>query len=395
MSQSPRLGFVAAGKRARTLMTHTYDVRDREYLDAAEEDSYPSSIYSMYGEEEIDWDVDVSNLDAEVTAVMSPSTGSREAAQNLCRDHGDDPKLYDDFESFRSDGRFDVALVCSPQHLHAEAVVPLLDDGYDVFCEKPLAHTLEDHDRIIEAAADAEGMLYVGLQRRVSPFALRVKELLDEGTIGRLNMISRTEVRDPFRNSHPGVKGYRYSQEESGGALLEKNVHAFDQYNWYTGKDPVKVTAVGGQHVLGRNTDIVDHAVVTVQYEDDIVASLELCLYLGPGERDVYDVRVRAETEYRGSNGLLREVPSEPGVIEVDTREERRRIDVAKAQEGAGHGGDRYEACRFLRCLQSEASPPASATDAKKAAAVAFAAERSIRQDGDPVEISETYDLVT
>jgi predicted dehydrogenase len=373
-------------------MTHVYDVRERKYLEAAKEDSYPSSIYDMYSESEIDWDIDVSALDAEVTAVFSPSTGSREAAQDLCRDHGDDPALYEKFEAFLSDGRFDAALVCSPQHHHADAVVPLLERDFDVFCEKPLAHTLEDHDRIIAAEDNSSVMLYVGLQRRVSPFARRVKELIDGGTIGRLNMISRTEVRDPFRNSHPGEKGYRYSQEESGGALLEKNVHAFDQYNWYTGRDPIKVTAVGGQHVLNRNTDIVDHAVVTVQYEDGIVASLELCLYLGPDERDIYDVRVRSETEYRGSDGLL-QIPSEPGIIDIDTREEQRRVDVGM-EEGAGHSGDRYEASRLLRCLAGNATPPATSTDAKKAAAIAFAAERSIREDGAIVEISDEYDLI-
>lgn len=386
-----RLGFVAAGKRARSLMEHAYTITDQEYLGCDPEDgySYPHDLYEMFGTETPEWMVDVSDLEAAVSAVFSPSEGSRQKAAAIAADNGDEPRLYESFEAFRAEAAFDVALVCSPNDLHADAVVPLLGDGHDVFCEKPLAADLADHDRIIEAADDAPGFLYVGFQRRVSPYFRRVKELIDGGVVGRLGMLNHTEVRDPFHIASPGEKGYRYSQERSGGAILEKNSHEFDAFNWYTGADPVSVTAFGGQHVLSENTDILDQATINVQYDNGAVANVELCLYNGAGLQDIYDVRVRKTEAYRGSEGIIR-VPDEEGVVEIDRRNEQNRVRISGETT---HGGDVFEVHRLLECARGDADPPAGPRDAKKAAAVAIGAERSVRENGAVVSIDDDYDI--
>jgi predicted dehydrogenase len=386
-----RLGFVAAGKRARSLMEHAYTITDQQYLGCEPDDgyNYPHDLYEMFGTETPGWMEDVSGLEAEVSAVFSPSEGSRRQAAELAAEHGDDPALYGEFDAFRADADFDVALVCSPNDLHAQAVVPLLDDGHDVFCEKPLAADLADHDRMIAAEDDASGFLYVGFQRRVSPYFTRIKELIDEGVVGRLGMLNHTEVRDPFHIASPGEKGYRYSQERSGGAILEKNSHEFDVFNWYTGADPVSVSAFGGQHVLSENTDILDQATINVQYDNGAVANVELCLYNGAGLQDIYDVRVRKTESYRGSEGIIR-VPDEDGVVEIDRRNEQNRVRVSGETV---HGGDVFQIHRLLQCARGEAEPPVDARGAKKAAAVAIGAERSVREGGAVVSIDDDYDV--
>jgi len=387
MPHSPRLGVVAAGKRSRTLVEHAYAIGEREYLDCEREDGYPHAVYERFGADDYGWIRRVDDLDPAVTAVASPSAGSREAASELCRAHGDDPDLFADLEGFLEEGRFDAAVVASPTDAHAEAVIPLLERDVDVLCEKPLAATLEAHDRILDAHARSSGLLYVGFQRRLAPYYRRLGELID--AVGRLGMMSHTEVRDPFHVAEPGTPGYRYSQARSGGALLEKNCHDFDLFNWYAGADPVRVSAFGGQHALRRDTDVLDQATVNVRYEGGIVASLELCLYAGVGGEDIYGVRGGKSSAYRGSEGVVR-APEEPGVIEVDTGDERRRVEVGTT---GSHGGDLFEVHRFLRCLQGEAEPPLAPTAAKKAAAVARAGEASIEADGAPVGITDDYDL--
>ena len=267
-------------------------------------------------------------------------------------------------------------------------MLPLLERDVDTFCEKPLAATLPNHDQMIAADEASDGLLYSGFQRRLAPYYQGIKERLDE-VVGRLGMMSHIEARDPFHVTRPGVPGYRYSQARSGGALLEKNCHDFDLFNWYSEADPIQVSAFGGQHTLRENTDILDQATVNVQYDTGVIASLELCLYAGAGKQDIYDVRSRKTSEYRGSKGLLR-ATAEPGVIEVDTRTEQSRMEIATA---GSHGGDLFEVHRFLQCLRGEAEPPVDPVDAKKAAAVALAGEASVKADGEPVEITEDYDL--
>jgi len=388
MSEPIRLGFVAAGKRSRTLAEHAYAIRDQEYLDCEREDGYPHALYREFGVDEHEWIEEVGDLEPAVTAITSPSASSREAAREDCRRRGDDPDLYADFDAFLEDRAFDAAVVASPTDVHADAVAPLLERGVDVLCEKPLAATLDGHDRILDAARESSGLLYPGFQRRLAPYYRRLGELVDD-VVGRLGMMHHVEVRDPFHATAPGTPGYRYSQARSGGAILEKNCHDFDLFNWYADADPVGVTAFGGQHALRRNTDVVDQATVNVQYDSGAVASLELCLYVGVGEPDIYDVRGRKTSEYRGPGGVVR-APETPGVVEVDTRTERRQVEVGTA---GSHGGDRFEVLRFLRCLQGDAEPPLAPLEAKKAAAVALGAEASIDADGAVIGITDEYDL--
>jgi len=386
VTDQPEIGFVAAGKRARTLMSHLYTIRDRNYFLSDREDDWPHGFYDEYAGTAPEWLDDVSDLNPSITAIMNPGSESRETAYELCRDHGDDPDLYSDLDAFLEAGQFDTAVVASPNDQHVNAVVPLLEDGTDLLCEKPLATTLADHDEMITAGQDSDALFYVGFQRRVAPYYRKIKDLLAGGIIGDVGMMNHVEVRDPFQSSSGG---FRFSQERSGGALLEKNSHDFDLFNWYSGADPVRVSAFGGQHVFTENTDILDQATVNVHYDDGTVGSLELCLYNGVGHEDVYGVRTRKTSEYRGTDGVVL-APDKPDTIEVQRRGETDSITVSA--EGS-HGGDIFQMRRFLRCLDDSAEPPATAVEAKKAAAVSFAAERSIAQDGSVVEIDANYDL--
>lgn len=386
MTGQAQIGFVAAGKRARTLMGHLYEIRDQEYFLCDRADNWPHGFYDTYASETPSWVDDVSDLNPEITAIMNPGDSSRQAARALSQDHGDDPDLFASLDEFLASGQFNAVVVASPNDQHREAVVPLLENDVDLLCEKPLAPTLADHDTMLAAAETSEALFYVGFQRRVAPYYRKIKELLADGVIGDVGMMNHVEVRDPFQSSSGG---FRFSKERSGGALLEKNSHDFDLFNWYAAAEPVSVSAFGGQHVFDTGTDIVDQATVNVRYDDGTIGSLELCLYNGVGHADVYDVHTRKTSEYRGADGVVL-APDRPDVIEVQRRGETETITVSEA---GSHGGDVYQMRRFLRCLQGKETPPATAIEAKKAAAISLAAERSIERDGAIVEIDENYDL--
>ena len=213
---------------------------------------------------------------------------------------------------------------------------------------------------------------------RHSPSFVRLKEIIDDGVIGELGMISAHEVRTPF------PPGHYYSQEASGGALLEKDCHDFDWFNWVVGVDPVKVAAVGGQHVLSEDTDVNDHATVIVEYENGVKASLELCLYA-----PFTQVRGRVY-HVRGSEGIIR-TPEEASTWDVYTRDTRDRFTATSTDSEHG-GADLRQMKHFLRVLQGREEPLATPVDAKKAAAIAIAGERSI-EEGEFVTIDENYDV--
>jgi predicted dehydrogenase len=323
-----------------------------------------------------DWVESVADLEPRVTALCDPDPGERGLTADLCAEHDEAPAEFDSLEAMRREGTYDAVVVTSPNDTHVEVVLPLLEEDVDLLCEKPIATTVEDHERIIDAVGGSSGAFYPAYNLRSSPYFRGIKELLGDGAVGELGMITCHEVRAPL------VNGYRYSQERSGGALLEKNCHDFDLFNWYADADPVRVSAAGGQHVLDADTDILDQASVVVEYENGVVATLELCLYAP------YDQRGRSY-ELRGSDGLLRS-PEDETAIDHYSRDGRERIEV---QASGGHAGaDDVQFHRFLRTLAGEAEPPGDLEDAKKAAAVALAGERAV-ETGESVAIDDDYRL--
>ena len=382
MADSTAIGLVGAGHRIFELLKVLYDVRDRRYVmrdrEVDDEFWYSYGAYHEHADEFPAWETEVSDLSPSIVAIFDPSAESREQVAALCRDHGDEPNGYDSVDAFLDADEYDAVIVGSPNYTHVESVIPLMEREIDVLCEKPIATTLEDHDRIIDAANNSDGLFYTGFNLRTAPYFVRLKELLSNEVIGQLGMISCDEVRGPFD------RGYRYSQEKSGGSILEKNCHDFDLFNWYAESDPVAVNAFGGQHVFKNQTDTVDQATITVEYESGLVATLELCLYAP------FDQRVRSY-EFRGSEGVMRS-PEQEGTIDTIKQYENSRISVNTEDFDNHMGGDRLELVRFLRCLRGEAEPPANPIDAKKASAIGIGAERSI-QEGATVEIDDNYDI--
>lgn len=384
MSGPTRLALIGAGGRGQSHLDNLYAITDRDFLQRwrkgwpRHRDDFPFYEYEEYGRTVPDWCRSIDNLEATVTAIADPDPESRRQAREICQDNGDDPEDFESADALRSDAEYDAVIVAAPNDEHASIVVPFLAADVDVFCEKPLATTLDDHDRIIEAADRSDGLLYVGFNMRHSPHYSRLRELVHAGVVGELGMLSAHEVRVPFPDGH------YYTQEESGGTLLEKDCHDFDMFNWICEAEPARVSAFGGQHILSEGTDVNDHATVIVEYDDGTKGTLELCLYAPFTQASD---RVYAA---RGTDGIVR-TGADGNSWDVhgwDT-DDNYGIDVP----GGSHGGADYRLWgHVLATLAGEAEPLASPTDAKKAAAIAIGAETAILEDR-IVEIDENYDL--
>lgn len=368
-----RLGIVGCGKRSRVLISQIYLVKARNYLFCEHPLDHPESAYDAHAESIPEWVVDVKRLRPRITALVDPNEVQRIQTRELCEKNGDSPEEYSSLDDFLANGDFTAVVIATDNYAHVEALLPVLERGLDVYCEKPVVTRLEDHDVVMEHEKRSSGTLFVGFNLRSSPRFKKIKELVDSGSIGRLGTISAAEVRAPL------VNGFRYSRERSGGSILEKVCHDLDLLSWYADSDPVKVTAFGGRHVLTRDTDILDHANILIEYENGIRATLELCLYAPWGYGRRY--------ELRGSDGMIRLGDA----LERVTRSERTSYDLKLV---GGHGGaDFPQMHHFLTSLRGEGAPLAGMADAKRAAAIAVAAETSVRLGGAIVRIDAAYNV--
>ena len=284
---------------------------------------------------------------------------------------------YADWRRMLDENKLDVLIVSSPQHTHAEMSIEALARGLDVYCEKPLAPTLDACDRIIAAVERTTGAIfYVGLQMRSMPVYRKVFDLVRDGVVGRPCLVTYRELRGPFL---PKVENWIADEAKSGGALVEKNCHHFDLFNWLVGSKAERVCAVGGKAALpadGNPGDLLDHAVVLVEYANQVRACLEIC-FLAP--MTVHDLEVVGDrgaiTAGRQEVRLYRR-GSMPWTARPRDPDETWSFDPKDAH------GDLAVWKDFLECRERErgrhAKSVARADAAREAVRIALAAQEAI-----------------
>jgi predicted dehydrogenase len=134
-------------------------------------------------------------------------------------------RTYRDAGEMLADGGIDSLGVCTPDDRHADIVIAAAEGGVRaILCEKPLATSLADADRMV-AAVEANGVVFaVDHTRRWDPFYARAKELIDTGRIGRVRSVVAS------------ILGER-------AMLFRNGTHALDLMCWYAGAEPVRVFA--------------------------------------------------------------------------------------------------------------------------------------------------------
>ena len=189
---------------------------------------------------------------------------------NLCRCAsalGEDTiECYADWRKIIERDDVDAVCISTPQFAHCEITVAAFDAGKHVYCEKPLALTVGDCNKMIAAGEKASKVFTVGQQMRHHLHLNRMKGLIDDGAIGAPQLVWLKEFRNPF----PSNMAWAFDKSKSGGALVEKSCHHFDVFTWLLGAPPVKVFASGGQavhkEIFGTQSNIVDNAWVTIDW---------------------------------------------------------------------------------------------------------------------------------
>lgn len=168
---------------------------------------------------------------SEFTAVCDNNI---ERAQLFAQKYG--VKAYSDIETMISKEKIDVVSICTPHPLHANPAVIAADCGCNVLVEKPLASSLEDCNRIIEAANRNHVQIGTMVQRRFYRPCMRIREAINAGKIGKpvLGMVTMLGWRDknyydsdPWRGTWKG---------EGGGVMVNQAPHQIDLLQWYMGE---------------------------------------------------------------------------------------------------------------------------------------------------------------
>ena len=156
----------------------------------------------------------------------------------------------------------DIVAVCSPNGLHASHSIKILNAGFNVLCEKPMAINLHDCGEMIKAAELNNKRLFAIKQNRFNPPVAAVKSAIDEGKLGKVYSIQLScfwnRNEDYYANSWKGTK------ELDGGTLFTQFSHFIDLLYWIIGD-------VKHAHAITRN---FAHQNI-IEFEDTGVVVLE------------------------------------------------------------------------------------------------------------------------
>ncbi|WP_420113849.1 Gfo/Idh/MocA family protein [Pseudactinotalea sp.] len=171
-----------------------------------------------------------------------------------------------DLEAVLAAGDIDVVHVCTPHDQHLPVVVAALEAGVHVLVEKPLAHRLEDAERLAEAAASADVKTGVCFQNRYNGTSRAMKEMLDGGGLGRIVAASATVAWSRTGAYYDAKPWAGQSARSGGGALINQSIHTIDLLQWLVG--PVKeISGRASQLVPLPGVDVEDTATLTMLHE--------------------------------------------------------------------------------------------------------------------------------
>ena len=289
-----------------------------------------------------------------LVAVADPNI---EAAQSIGA-----PQAYSDPLALIADADVQAVAISSPAATHADLVIAAARAGKHVFCEKPMALTLDEADRAIQAAEEAGVALQVGFNRRFARDFIAAHDAIVAGSIGTPQML-RSLTRDP------GISADVAARVKPWTIFNETLIHDFDTLWWLN--PGARVTEVYAQaaalvHPQYAASGYLDTSIVQLRFDNGAFATAEASFQAVYG----YDVR----GEVFGSEGvvLAGRAPDDAGKLNTEL--------FAQAY------ADQFE--HFATCVLAGTKPSVTGHDARIALEIALAAAESIRT-GYPVTLSD------
>jgi len=347
--------------------------------------------------------------EVELTACVDPITTR---ADYLIEKNGwTDCRSFADISTALEAVPSEAVIVASSDPYHAAVAIPALRAGKFVYCEKPLDTTLEKCRQLADADRAAGGKTFVGLNLRFAPMYAKIKELIDDGAIGRV----LTVQADEFYNGGRTFFRRWNRLPENGGLWISKATHDFDIILWMAGSPPVEVYAAGTRsyyaprpdaarqcrncalrpdcpdaagepHALALLTEeatgqphdlclfnsdgaTFDHGVATIRHENEIYSTHTCSLVSGFTDR-----RLRVS----GTKGTVDGSLDGAATVILRRRDPSAVEEISLDMGDGGHGGADGQLPReFIRFMRSEGEPRCRPDEAAHSVHLGLAATRA------------------
>jgi len=238
--------------------------------------------------------IDAYKRSADLCEVVAVCDKNEELGRKFAKKH-EIARIYTDADEMMACDDIEVIDVCVPNFLHSQMTIKAFEAGKNVICEKPLATTLEDGKRMLEAAAKVSKHLYYAEDWLFAPAVVRAREIINQGGIGRPLYIKAKEVHN---GSHsPFAKKLKFC---GGGSMIHLGVHPIGFLLALKGgvKEIIGMTTGGKEkNFVHHDFEGEDWAVALIKFDDDTTALVE-ANYITTGG-------MQSQIEIYGEEGLL------------------------------------------------------------------------------------------
>jgi len=264
----------------------------------------------------------------------------------------------------------DAVWVATPDHLHVEPAIAVLEAGKHLFLEKALATSLEDGLKIVEAAAKHPDLIaMIGYPLRFDPCYRKMKEILSGPDVGRVAQAwsirahfidPKTRVYDKYRDEYYDPPSFYFDEATGKGPIFSHASHDYDMFHWLCGEIE-SVFAYGGTYILPPGS-VNDGFTVALRFKDGGVASVSTP-WVTRVEYDFVGVATENLTVVNNNN--------EVRVKRAEGPEER----ITFTENDMWTRMNRH----FIECVRNKQRPLVTLADGLRAIAVSEAAFRALK----------------
>ncbi len=357
-----------------------------------------------------------------VVAAYDPNPKQMEHTRGM---FNPDLTAYESYQALLKDPAVDWVTIGSWNCFHKQQVIDSFKAGKHVFCEKPLATTIEDCDAMMKAWKKSDRMFSIGFTLRYSPHYRKIRELIEQKTVGDIISL---EFNETLAFNHGGyIHGdWRRKTEYAGTHLLEKCCHDLDLVNWMVQSNARRVASFGGtdfflprnrKHVkrlgvckkgyskgasayeswqfhkkdcygysdpFGTDKDIIDNQVAIIEFANNVRATFHTNCNSAIPERRMY---------INGTEGAIR-ADVIAGRIEVCRIGWEEKVKEVKAGVSGGHGGgDEILGKSIADSMLKGKAPFTSLEDGLKSAVTAFGIDKAM-ETGKVVDMAPLWKKV-
>ena len=258
------------------------------------------------------------------------------------------------------------AFITTPTSLHIPIAIQAAEYGCHLFIEKPLSHTFEGVEKLLALIGEKQLISLVGCNMRFHPGLQKVKELIEEKTVGNM-VAARVEAGQYLPDWHP-MEDYRknYSaRRDLGGGVILDAIHELDYIRWLLGEIRAVSCFAGKLSHLEIETE--DTAEIILRFSNGAIGEVHV---------DYVQRAYSRTSQFIGDEGTIRWDYSQ-GTVRYYSSASARWMEFENPKGWVANQMYVDELRHFLCCLEGGVQPEQDVSEGAKVLAVALAAKSS------------------